>query len=72
MGLSPAEVAAAKEVSVQAVYGAISRGYLTLLRERPKILDPESVEAWEPDRRRQENARARCGIQSTESTRIGA
>ena len=53
LGYSPAEVAEAKAVSVQAVYGAISRGYLTLLRERPKILDPESVAAWEPDRRRQ-------------------
>ena len=61
LGYSPAEVAEAKAVSVQAVYGAISRGYLTLLRERPKILDPESVAAWEPDRRWQENARARNG-----------
>lgn len=59
LGLSPAEVATAKSVSVQAVYGAINRGYLTLLRERPKVLDPESVASWEPDRRRQENARAR-------------
>lgn len=59
VGLSAAEVAREKGVTVQAVHAAIARGYLELVHERPKIVSTESAAGWEPDRRKQEAGKFR-------------